>query len=131
MRLLRHLFLKFVEKKNQEIFLNQKYFFLGVCSNAQIRFKEILFLIKEILFWVVNPSSEGSKPNFQSESIWIIQTSDSFGFVRIYSSDWIRLSRIVLGLYFIKRDKKSFSNWFVMTRNGSKTDFGMALIRSE
>ena len=49
-----------------------------------------------------------------------------FGFIRIDASDLIRLIRMDFWPFFIKRDTKSFSDWFGMTRNGSEKDCGIA-----
>ena len=104
----------------------------------------------------INAISDWSKPNFQSESIRIIPTMDSFGliliensvwinprsdwfgliwienlvsnwfgFIRIDVSELIRLSRIDFWPFFIKQDRKSFSDWFEMIRIGSDTDIGI------
>ena len=51
--------------------------------------------------------------------------SDSFGFIRIDVSKLIGLSRIDFWPFFIKRDTKSFSDWFGLIRIGSDTDIGM------
>ena len=86
----------------------------------------------------INPISDLSKPNFQSESIrmnprsewfeliWIeILVSDWIGFIRIDVSELIGLRQIDFWPLFIKRDTKRFSDWFGMIRIGSDTDIGM------
>ena len=73
-------------------------------------------------FIQINPISDWSKRNFQSESIRIITTLDSFklGFrlVQIHSDGCFGINRINFLSFFIKRDTKRFADWFGMIRIG-------------
>ena len=48
-----------------------------------------------------------------------------FGFIRIVASNVLVLGRIDFLPFFIKRDTKSFLDWFGMICIGSDTDIGM------
>ena len=91
-------------------------------------------------FWIqinpINPSSDWSKPNFQSGSIRIIPTLDWLDWYGLKTwfridSDSFGLSRIDFLPFFIKRVIKRFSDWFGKIRIGLDTDIGMDLIDSE
>ena len=83
----------------------------------------------------INPNSDWSKPNFQSESTGMNPRSEWFGLILIESfvSDWfgfiwidvlelIGFSRIDFWPLFIERDTKHFSEWFGTIRIGSDTN---------
>ena len=76
-------------------------------SEATIRMNPNQFETK--FSTIINPSSDWSKPNFQSKLIWIIPIADSFVLILIENSVWINPSSDIFGLMWIEN---LFSDWF-------------------
>ena len=85
---------------------------------------ESLFIRKETSNWIALSDWKSIRARIDSDSFGLKITSDSFEFIRIELSGWIRFNQINFQAFFNKRGSKRFSDWFGLIRIGSDTDIG-------